>query len=55
MYSRFSTNSDSNASELLETLEDMFPRYYMQSDRCSMIIDTIMCYPSLENELEENI
>ena len=30
--SRFSGNSEAFASELLENLEEMFPRYYMDSD-----------------------
>ena len=28
----FSTNSEAAASELVENLEEMFPRYYMDSD-----------------------
>ena len=32
MSSRFSSNSEAYASELLENLEDIFPLYYMDSD-----------------------
>ena len=30
--SRFSRNSEANTTELLENLEEMFPRYYTNSD-----------------------
>ena len=29
---RFSSNSEANASELLENPEEMFPRYYLHHD-----------------------
>ena len=32
---RFSENSEANASEFLESLEDMFPWYYRHSDVCN--------------------
>ena len=34
--SRFSSNSEASASELLENMEIMFPRYYMDSDVISV-------------------
>ena len=34
--SRFSSSSEAIASELLENIEEMFPRYYMKSDMFSM-------------------
>ena len=35
LFSRFSSNSKTNASELLENLEEMFPQYYMHGDMFS--------------------
>ena len=45
--SRFSINSETNVSELIENRDDMFPRYYMQSDISNILKSTrTMCYPS---------
>ena len=37
--SRFSSNLEANASELLENLEEMFPRYFCVSYRNEKVVD----------------
>ena len=45
--SGFSSNSEASASELLENPEEMFHRYYMDSDVISWLI--FWCDPSQRN------
>ena len=39
----FSRNSEVNASEYLENIEEMFPHYYMHSDICSRYNNCAKC------------
>ena len=39
--SRFSRNSETNASEFSECIEEMFPRWYMHIDESSRLKSTI--------------
>ena len=42
--SRFSSNSEAKASKLIENLEEMFLRYYMDSDIISRFKSSTMPY-----------
>ena len=50
MFSRFSSNSE--ASELLENLEDMFPRDYMQVILIALTYYTTKCVNATERVLK---
>ena len=41
MYSRFSSNSEANDSELLRNLEELFPRYYIHSGFLDIVKSSI--------------
>ena len=42
--SKFSCNSEANASELQENLEEIFPRYYMDSDVIRRVKSSATCH-----------
>ena len=50
-YARYHGNKPYTISELLQNLEELFPRCYIHSDSlylCQALIHTVVCYPSLK-------